>query len=283
MRSDKEMMELILNTANNDELIRAVIMNGSRANPKAKQDIFQDYDIVYIVTTIASFTNDQSWIDVFGERMIMQMPENEDETFSYLMQFMDGNRIDLTLIPVEKADKLLKKDSLSLLLLDKDDIVGSLPLPNDKDYYVKRPTREQFDQACNEFLWICTYIGKGLWREELPYVMHMYEQINRRMLNKMIAWFIGMKNDFSVNTGKCGKYYEEYLEKEWWDQYVATISDADYENIWKSLFTMGDLFRKSGKEVALNLNFEYPIDDDDRVFAYLHHIYDLPKDAKKIY
>ena len=58
MRSEQEMYELIINTARNDERIRAVIMNGSRANPNAPRDIFQDYDIVYIVTEVSSFKHD---------------------------------------------------------------------------------------------------------------------------------------------------------------------------------------------------------------------------------
>lgn len=49
MRSEKEMMELILSVARKDERIRAVYMNGSRTNPNVKKDIFQDYDIVYVV------------------------------------------------------------------------------------------------------------------------------------------------------------------------------------------------------------------------------------------
>ena len=39
MRSEKEMMDLILETAKNDERIRAVYMNGSRTNPNAPKDI----------------------------------------------------------------------------------------------------------------------------------------------------------------------------------------------------------------------------------------------------
>ena len=40
MRSEREMMNLILGTAQADERIRAVILNGSRANPNVKRDIF---------------------------------------------------------------------------------------------------------------------------------------------------------------------------------------------------------------------------------------------------
>lgn len=66
MRTETEMMDLILGYAKNDDRVRAVVMNGSRANPSAPRDLFQDYDIVYAVTELASFTADHSWIDVFG-------------------------------------------------------------------------------------------------------------------------------------------------------------------------------------------------------------------------
>src|SRR5918911_2741853 len=117
MRSEQEMLELIISMAKDDQRVRAVILNGSRANPQAPRDIFQDFDVVYLVTDVGSFTDDHTWIDRFGERMILQTPEamqdspaRNDGSFAYLMQFTDGNRIDLTLFPVARLDEL-KKDS----------------------------------------------------------------------------------------------------------------------------------------------------------------------------
>lgn len=49
MRTEQEMLNLILSIAKNDERIHAVYMNGSRTNPNADKDIFQDYDIAYVV------------------------------------------------------------------------------------------------------------------------------------------------------------------------------------------------------------------------------------------
>jgi len=40
--------------------IRAVIMSGSRANPNARRDLFQDFDIVYLVTDVDSFRDDDT-------------------------------------------------------------------------------------------------------------------------------------------------------------------------------------------------------------------------------
>lgn len=62
MRSEKEMMELILGIAQKDDRIRAVYMNGSRTNKNAKKDIFQDYDIVYVVRENKPFYEDKDQI-----------------------------------------------------------------------------------------------------------------------------------------------------------------------------------------------------------------------------
>lgn len=50
MRNEKEMFDLILDVARQDDRIRAVYMNGSRANPNVEKDPYRDYDIVYVVT-----------------------------------------------------------------------------------------------------------------------------------------------------------------------------------------------------------------------------------------
>lgn len=72
MRNETEMMDLILGTAQEDDRIRAVWMNGSRVNPNVKRDIMQDFDVVFAVKEIDSFQEDTDWIDRFGERVIMQ-------------------------------------------------------------------------------------------------------------------------------------------------------------------------------------------------------------------
>lgn len=290
MRSEKEIMDLILDTAKNDERVRAVIMNGSRVNPNAKKDFFQDYDVVYIVRDIDSFTCDHSWIDRFGELMILQMPEAmglippvDDGHFVYLMQFKDGNRIDLALIPIEKADQLIERDSLSVLLLNKDGIVEPFPPSSDKDYYAKKPTKKEFEDCCNEFWWVSPYVAKGLWREEILYAKVTLEKYIRNMLNKMVEWYVGVNTNYSVSIGKAGKYLNKYLEPEIWEELLQTYPNAEYESIWQAHFKMCDLFRKLATRVAEKLDFEYNYQDDKNVMAHLKHVKNLPKDAKEMY
>ena len=72
MRSEEEMYRLLLETAKADDRILAVYMNGSRTNPKVSKDIFQDYDIVYVVGETKTFIQDRDWIHRFGNTRIMK-------------------------------------------------------------------------------------------------------------------------------------------------------------------------------------------------------------------
>src|SRR5687768_10284820 len=249
MRSEREMLELIVNTANDDDRIRAAMLNGSRVSPDARRDIFQDFDVIYFVTDIDSFTRDHGWIRCFGELMILQMPEAmadpppmKDGHFAYLMQFRDGNRIDLTLFPLAKFHEF-ERESLSAMLLDKDGLFDELPAPSESDYLPTPPAAKAFADCCNEFWWVSTYVAKGLWREEITYAKYLQDVAVREQLMKMLTWHVGIKTQFTSGPGKFGKYLNKYLEPAQWTMLENTYADASYEKTWQSLHTMGDLFR----------------------------------------
>lgn len=289
MRSEQEMLGLIISTAEKDDRIRAVLMTGSRTNPNARRDLFQDFDIVYVVTNIAAFKNDRGWIERFGELMILQMPDAmndlptlNDSRFAYLMQFTDGNRIDLTLFSIDKLDEF-RRESLSLLLLDKDGIIEPFVAPSESDFLPTPPTGKAFDDCCNEFWWVCPYVAKGLWRDELIYAKYMLEEVVRSQLMKMLIWFVGMKTDFSRNPGKYGKHLKEYLEPELWALLESTYADSSYDRTWRSLHMMCELFRITANKVGEHFGLDYPRSDDEKVSAHLKHVQTLSRDASEIY
>jgi aminoglycoside 6-adenylyltransferase len=289
MRTEQEMLDLIVGTAREDERIRAVILNGSRANPGAARDFFQDFDVVYVVTDAPPFRHNYDWIRRFGELMILQEPDDmrdapaaEDERFAYLMQFMDGNRIDLTIHPLGAVD-LLRSDSLSRLLLDKDNIIPPFPPASEADYLPRPPTAKAFADCCNEFWWCCPYVAKGLWREQIIYAKSIFEEAIRPQLMKMLAWYVGVRTGFAKNAGAFGKHLERYLEPELSRLLMATYADAGYEATWESLFAACDLFRRAAVAVAEHGGLTYPSEDDKRVTAHLRHVRTLPKDASDMY
>jgi aminoglycoside 6-adenylyltransferase len=288
MRTEKEMLDLILTFADSDENIRAVVMNGSRANPSVKKDIFQDFDIACLVNDLAPYVRNDRIPAYFGEMLILQEPDNMQDPppegnghYAYLMQFMDGNRIDLS-FHVPERWKSVTDDSLTIVLLDKDNCLGEIPPSSDIDYLPKPPTQKQFQDCCNEFWWMNPYVAKGLWRGELTYAKWMMEVVQEQLMD-MLTWYFGIKTDFRKAAGKQGKYIRGNVEPEIWTDLEKTYSDSNFENNWESLFTAGSLFRRVAKVVAEHFEFQYPQRDDDNVSAYVRHIKSLPKDSVKIY
>lgn len=290
MRNQQQMMDLILNFAEQDERVRVVAMNGSRVNSNVPTDIFQDYDIVYIVNDVPSFVEDCNWTDYFGEKIIMQMPdatgdslENNDGRYAYLMLLADGNRIDLRLFPLSLQATYINEDRLIKVLLDKDQRMPELPSPTDKDYHIQCPTAQQYADCCNELWWVSTYIAKGLWRQEILYAIDHLHLYVRPMLLQMITWQVGIATGFQVSVGKNHKYLQQYVDPEVWTQLVATYPQADDEQVWQALQQTGDLFRQVALDVATQLHFEYDRVQDQQVSAYLEHIRTLRPQAQDFY
>jgi len=293
VRSESEMYDLILGVAQEDERIRAVYMNGSRTNPNVPRDIFQDFDVVYVVTETASFLKDDKWIKVFGDLIMLQEPDKLDQgvgmnidferSYGYLMLFKDGNRIDLHIQTREAMFEEYGEDKLTVPLLEKDNCLPPIPTPTDTDYYVQPPTEAAFVSCTNNFWWCLQNVAKGIWRDELPYAKRMFEEVTRPTLDEMVRWWIGTNNNFDVSTGKMGKYFERYLPAPYWEIYERTYSDSNYDNFWNSIFVTCELFPTLAKEVASNFSFSYPADDDENMTEYLNHVRTLPRDAQDIY
>ncbi|MFD1677831.1 aminoglycoside 6-adenylyltransferase [Alicyclobacillus fodiniaquatilis] len=280
MRSEQEMMRTLLDFAMNDNRIRLATLEGSRTNKNIPQDTFQDYDISYFVTDMDSFKESDQWLEVFGHRLIMQKPEDMElfppelgNWFSYLMIFDDGNKVDLTLIPLnEVEDYFANSDGLVKVLLDKDKLIKHEVIADDRQYWIKKPTASAFDDCCNEFWMVSTYVVKGLARKEILFAIDHLNGIARPNLLRMMAWQIGAERGYTFSVGKNYKFINHYLPYEDWEALLSTYAENGYQEMWQSLFTCYALFRKYAKIVAEGLGCSYP-DYDEAITKYTENIY----------
>ncbi|HOA55707.1 MAG TPA: aminoglycoside 6-adenylyltransferase [Clostridiales bacterium] len=277
MRSEQEIMDLILGVAEADERIRAVLLVGSRANPVIPKDIWQDYDITYFVEDIAPFCNNPAWVEErFGKPLIMQMPETMryptgDGSFNYMMIYPDGVRIDLSF----EFTKYVDNGEPAVVLLDKDKgrgLVPPLQARGDEYWHIKPPSPLFYYSCCNNFWWCLNNVAKGIARDELPYVMNMINNEIRSELHDMINWYIGIQLGFALSTGKYGKYFKKYLPHELYEQYAITYSSSDYADIWASIDTMCNLFHTLAIAVAAHFGFTYRQHEEDGMREYLRMV-----------
>ena len=172
MRTETEMFDVILQTAKALQ-VDAVAMSGSRTNPNAPKDEFQDYDVVYVVEDLDALVADLAWLDRFGKRMIEQHVLLDHRRL-YLMLFEDGNRIDLTLCPKEHIKEWVDSEADFTVLDDPQGLFAPYA-PTPKRYWTTPASATDFDKSCNEFWWVSAYVVKGIYRNHLVYATdHLY-------------------------------------------------------------------------------------------------------------
>ena len=165
MRTESEMFDIIIRTAESDDRVLAAYLKGSRANPNAHKDICQDFDIMYVVKETESFRTDLSWMEPFGKVILKQeqddafgygerfkIQDHYDETYSWLLLFEDGNRIDIGVETLEAVQKGSNRNKLFVPLLDKTGCLPQLPPPTDEEFFTYPQSYEEGFMKYMEFL-----------------------------------------------------------------------------------------------------------------------------------
>lgn len=252
----------------------------------APKDIFQDYDIVYVVLETDSFIKDNEWPNKFGTILYMQYPDespdypnDKENHYGWLMQFEDGVRIDLTVQTLQYAKEHIHDDKLCRILLDKEKILPAIPEATDADYYIKKPTEEQFQACTNEFWWCSNNLAKGLWRKEMPYVQDMTNFVVRKQLEKMLSWKVGIQTDFQVSVGKSAKYLYRWLDASEYQGYLDTYFGGNINEAWTAVMQMCDLFEHTSKYVAEKLRYSYNVAEEKQRGDFLEQVRQLSPNA----
>ena len=263
-RSEVQMLRLILQVAENIQ-VEAVAMSGSRTNPKAPKDEFQDYDVVYVVDDLDNLTSDLAWLDQFGARIIEQHNILGNRRL-YLMLFEDGNRIDLTLCPKEYIKEWVESEADFTVLEDPKGLFSPYS-PNPQRYWTNPASQTDFEKACNEFWWVSAYVVKGICRKQVIYATdHLYEICQQELL-KVLAWQVASDNG-TVDIGKNYKYLFQYLPAEKEKEFSALLDFSSVEKITQSLLSTMNLFHREAQILAQKMGFGYDMEVAEKMIEY---------------
>lgn len=264
MRTETEMLDVILKTAETLQ-VAAVAMSGSRTNPKAPKDEFQDYDVVYVVDDFDNLTSDLYWLDYFGKRIIEQEVVLDHRRL-YLMLFEDGNRIDLTLCPKEHIQEWVDSEADYTVLQDEKGLFESYS-PSPQRFWISPASETDFKNSCNEFWWVSSYVVKGICRNQLIYATdHLYSICQQELL-KVLAWQVASDRG-AVDIGKNYKYLFTYLSAEKEKKFLNLLDFSSLDKITHSLFATMQLFHQEAQSLAQKLGFDYDKEVAEKMIEY---------------
>ena len=278
--------ERIIKWAESQTEVRAVLLTSTRAMPNAHVDALSDHDVILIVRSIRPFVEDRTWINDFGEVLVVYWdPVHPDSDFGIekianVTQYASGLKIDFTLWPVSLFEKIVAAPALPAeldagyrLLLDKDRLTTSLLAPTGKAYIPKPPTLEAYLTWINDFFSDPPYVAKCLWRGELlPAKWCLDYDMKHIYLRQLLEWRAEIDHDWSVPVGALGKGLKRLLPADIWAELEQCYAGARSEDNWEALAHTMALFRRVAVEVGMHLGYAYPHDLDQRVTAYVEHI-----------
>jgi aminoglycoside 6-adenylyltransferase len=280
-----EVINNLIQWADQKDSIRAMLLTSTRAVPvpNAPVDEFSDYDVVLIVEDIHPFHEDRRWLEDFGEVLVAYWdpiyldPDFGIQKFGNVTQYADGLKIDFTLCPLEMLRKIVQAPVLPAeldagyrILLDKDNLTEGMKSPTYRAYIPVPPTDEIYQTMINDFFSDPPYVAKCLLREELfPAKWCLDYDMKHVYLRPMLEWLMGLNHNWSLPTGSLGKGLKKKLSPEIWSQLEAAYAGADIADNWEALFRTMALFRQVAMEVGKGLGYDYPIELDKRVTAFV--------------
>ena len=264
MRTEPEMLDLILQTAKNLK-VEAVALSGSRTNDQVQNDEFQDYDVVYIMEDLDGLIADLAWLNRFGKRLIEQYNVLEHRRL-YLMLFEDGNRIDLTLCSKEHIKEWVDSEADFTVLNDPKGLFAPYS-PNPRRYWTSPASEIDLKKACNEFWWVSAYVVKGICRNQVIYATdHLYGICQQELL-KVLAWQVASDRG-AVDIGKNYKYLFNYLPAEIEKAFSNLLDFSNLEKITQSLLATIRLFHREAQDLAKKMDFDYDKEVAETMIKY---------------
>ena len=210
--SDADVLGKLTRWAEQNPLVRALVLESSRAHGLAPLDIFSDYDVLVVVSDLQAFADDD-WLSAYGTPLVTFRGTNpvwDIETYGRLVLYEDHVKIDYMVWPVALLRGVVERQELPDLLdwgyralMDKDGLTAGLPAPIYTAHIPARPTEQEYLAVVEEFWWESTYVGKNLWRDDLMQAKYNIDVVMRHeVLLQMLEWRIELDHDWTWKPGQ---------------------------------------------------------------------------------
>ncbi len=284
MRQEKEVIGHILSVAMQDENVRAVV----RTNLLPGRKYIHSYEFCFVVDHTDRYEDDV-FKAIFGDRILLyradkNYPELFPDTKAHLMVFRDGITVVINATGREAFLARYNRENAHedvwigdtfKVLLDKDNMFPQAErLEETQTLFADTPSEEAFSGTCNEFFWVLKTFSEYTLRKELPAAMFYLNHPVRDLLNRMIRWYLYLKNGRPVDMGILDGRMETLLGEELFLLYRRTYPAADDEQIRNACDAVVELWHKTAESVAGRCGYQYPAETEKDMTDFIRCLRD---------
>lgn len=290
--SASSVIDHLIEWADQQLSVRAMLLTSSRAVPNAQLDVLSDYDVILVVRDVEPFYEDRSWLRDFGPVLAVYRDPLEPYLgflqAGYVTQYENGLKIDFRVWPVALLERIVDEPQLPdeldagyRILLDKEHFTDTLKQPTFAAYIPRPPTLARYQEIIELFYLDAAYVAKFLWRGDVLAAKHLLDYyIKQDHLRPMLEWCIEIDHNWSVKPGPYMRGLHRWLRPDLWIELENTYTGAVLEDNLDALSKTVVLFRKVASEVGASLGYAYPRDLDRRALAYLEKVKRLDASAE---
>lgn len=278
MRTEKEVIDRIKQYAAKASNVQAVI----RTNLVPVREYLYSYEFYFIVENIEDFEDDDIFEYCFGERILLyrgerNYPDVLDGMKAHLMVYQDG--ITLVINAISKArfkEKYVAKNTENAwisgtyeVILDKRGEYINVGRTDEELLFYEIPEIKDFKGCCGEFYWVLKTYAEYVLRKEIPAAMFYLNLSVRDVVNRMIRWYICLREKRPVELGILDSYLDRYLPEKLWACYCETYACADEASMWKAFDAMTSVFHLAGQEVASEIGAAFPDEQEQDMMRFI--------------
>lgn len=276
----QDMLERIIDWAQKEALIQALILNGSLAG-RGPTDELSDYDIAVFTTDTEKYTSGDSWIDDIADVWVYEpcaMRKNNTEYQTRLIIYKGGVQVDFALYDMAYLEYLTQCAVLPVdfnlgyrVLLDKNNVTKDLKQATYVYPMVPKPSFETFDRLIKNFFFETFKGAKALCRNDLWHVK-LRDWTTKEYLLTMIEWHAKVHKEWNYDTNCAGKRMEDWVDPAIWERLQDVFAHFEADDSWKALMATVDFFRMVAAQTAERLGYQYPMSVDENITMFLHTI-----------
>ena len=204
----RAVLEHIVEWAQSDHNIRALVLTGSVARGAGAADAEADLDVELYVTNPVLLLQDDTWYHQFGEVLVVEALENPGWHPTRLIYYADG-KIDFMIASATVLQGSVEYDRPFQILLDKDGATSAFQ--RSARAQGRPPTSTEFLQCVHWFYAAAIRWAKYLGRDD-PWAAKQRDWDSKTQLLTMLEWDHKARKGWDYDTWYLGAHLREWVD-----------------------------------------------------------------------
>ncbi|WP_391115923.1 aminoglycoside 6-adenylyltransferase [Psychrobacillus sp. L3] len=267
MSDYKEIMKKVILWGEKEDDIRSIFVVGSMARSDKPADEWADMDLVIVTSDVEKWLRNEEWINYFGNPQISFLEGTPvGNLIERRVMFEGASSVDFNFLKLDMAKTFLESEEVQgviargvNVLLDKDSITDVFHNTSSVIITKEVPAFSEYKNDVHDFWFHAVYTAKKLRRGELLVAKSNCDGYLKRLLIKFVKLQSMMKNKTNQQRWHDVRFFEEWADNEVVEEFQGIYGKYNEESVWDALFQTMELYRKVAQQIAVELNYEYPI------------------------